>query len=132
MATIELNWVEMQRYVGVDSSNHSTVISPPGDIGMKPSDLLLVSLASCAAYDTVEIIEKRRALLKRLRVTVDAEQANEAPWAYEHIHLTFDIKAMDISQAQLERAVDLSLNKYCSVRASLSPDIDVTFEANLL
>lgn len=132
MATIELTWIEKQRYIGVDSSNHSTVISPPDDIGMKPSDLLLVSLASCTAYDTVEIIEKRRAILERLRVTVEGEQADEAPWAYEHIHLTFDIEATDISQAQLERAVDLSLNKYCSVRASLSPDIAVTFEVNLV
>ncbi|HBY99238.1 MAG TPA: osmotically inducible protein OsmC [Chloroflexi bacterium] len=131
MSNIELTWLHNHRYLGVDSTRHSVVISPPGDVGVKPSDLLLIGLAACTAYDVVEIIQKRRARLDRLTVRVAGEQASEAPWAYRGIHLHFEVIAADLSRVQLERAVDLALNKYCSVRASLSPDIEISFEVEL-
>ena len=57
MASINVKWVEGRQFVGVDSTSHSVVLSSPADgIGMKPSDLLLISLAGCTAYDVVEIL----------------------------------------------------------------------------
>ena len=131
MSQIELKWLHKHRYLGVDSTGHSVVLSPPGDVGVKPSDLLLIGLAGCAAYDIVEILLKRRARLDGLTVRVSGEQAREAPWAYQRIHLDFEVTAAGISAEQLERAADLALNKYCSVRASLSPAIEVTSSIEL-
>lgn len=131
MANVDITWVNEQRYVAVDSSNHSVVLSPPNDIGMKPSEMLLVSLATCTAYDVVKIVQKQRAQLERLAIHVNGEQSSEPPWAYTHIHLQFRVKAGNLTQEKLEKAIDLSMNSYCSVRATLSPDVQVTFEVEL-
>ena len=131
MAQIELTWIEKQRFVGVDGSGHSVVLSPGNDVGVRPSDTLLIALAACASVDIVEILRKQRAQLERLSARVSGQQADEAPWAYQRIHLHFVVTAGGVGQAQLDRAVDLALNKYCSVRASLAPNIQVTFEAEL-
>ncbi len=133
MAKAEVIWLNEQTYIGVDSTGHSLVISKPGEgsIGVKPSDLLLIAVAACANVDVVEIIKKRRADLRRLVVHVSGEQTAEAPWTFQKIHLHFEIEAAGIDSAQVERAIDLALNKYCSVRSSLSPDVAVTFDCEL-
>lgn len=131
MAQIDLTWVEQQRFIGVDSAGHRMVLSPPSDVGVKPSETLLIALAACAAHDVVEILHKQRAGLVRLAVHVTADQAPDPPWAYQRIHLRFEVAAEATTQERLERAIDLALNKYCSVRASLSPDITVAFTAEL-
>lgn len=131
MAQIDLTWIEQQRFIGVDSAGHSMVLSPPTDVGVKPSETLLIALAACAAHDVVEILQKQRARLERLAVQVTADQAPDPPWAYQRIHLRFQVLAEGLPQARLERAIDLALNKYCSVRASLAADIAVTFAAEL-
>jgi len=131
MAEIELTWIDKQRFVGVDSTSHSVVLSPGDDVGVKPSETLLIALAACASVDVVEILHKQRALLERLNVRVSGQQADEAPWGYQRIHLHFVVTAGGVRRAQLRRAVDLALNKYCSVRASLASDIVVTFHAEL-
>jgi putative redox protein len=131
VAHIDLTWVAEKRFLGVDSTGHSVVLSAPGDIGVKPSETLLLALAACSAYDVVEIVAKRRAALRSLEIHVTAEQAEQPPWAFTRIHLAYSVAAEGLAQEQLERAVDLALNKYCSVRASLAPSIVVTFEARL-
>lgn len=132
MAQIELTWIAEQRFLGVDSTGHSVVLSAPDDIGVKPAETLLIALAACAAYDVVAIIAKQRAQLESLTVSVTAEQNPAPPRAFRSIHLHFRVGARNLRQEQLQRAIDLSLNKYCSVRASLSPEIAVTFEAELV
>jgi putative redox protein len=131
MAHIDITWINEQRYLAVDSSNHSVILSPPNDVGMKPAEMILVSLATCSAYDVVKIVQKQRATLEKMTVEVDGEQATDPPWPYTHINLKFTVKAQKLTQAQLERAIDLSMNQYCSVRATLSPEVKVTFEAIL-
>ena len=131
MGQINLTWIEGKRFLGIDSTNHGIVLSPPNDVGAKPSDMLLVALASCAAIDVVEIIHKQRATLYQLHATVEGEQASEAPWAFQRIHVRFTARANNLRADQFTRALDLAINKYCSVRASLDPAIAVTFEAIL-
>lgn len=131
MPHVDITWINEQRYLAVDSSNHSVILSPPNDIGMKPTEMLLVAVATCSAYDVVKILGKQRVNLDRLSISVDGEQQSEAPWSYTHINLHFKVKADKLSQNQLEKAIDLSLNQYCSVRASLSPDVNVTFETEI-
>lgn len=131
MAQIDLTWIAEKRFLGVDSTGHSVVLSAANDIGVKPAETLLIALAACAAYDVVDIIGKQRATLKRLEIHVTAEQAAQPPWSFQRIHLRFQAAAVELTRERFERAIDLALNKYCTVRASLSPDIAVTFEAEL-
>jgi putative redox protein len=131
MAQIELTWINQHRFLGVDSTGHTVVLSPGADIGVKPAETLLIALAACTAHDVVEILHKQRARLEQLLIQVTGDQAAQPPWAYERIHLNFQITAAGVQLAQLERAVDLALNKYCSVRASLASEIAVTFAVEL-
>jgi putative redox protein len=128
-ANVEISWLNGQRYLAIDSTSHSVVLSPPNDVGMKPPDLMLLSLAACSAFDVVKILQKQRATLAKLDVKVSAEQSSEAPWPFTAIHLRFELAGEGITQKRLEKAIELSMNQYCSVRASLSSDIAVTFDA---
>ncbi len=132
MAHIELTWIHDQTFLGVDSTNHSIVLSPGGGVGVKPSETMLIALASCSAVDLVEILKKQRATLNRLTIAVDGEQDADPPWRYRRIHLRYQVTAADTTLEKVQRAVDLALNKYCSVRSSLHPEIEVTFEVELL
>jgi putative redox protein len=131
MAHIELTWIPDQTFLGVDSTNHSMVLSPGGGVGVKPSEAMLIALASCSAVDLVEILKKQRATLNRLVITVDGEQDADPPWRYRRIHLHYQVTAIDATLEKVQRAVDLALNRYCSVRSSLHPEIEVTFKVDL-
>ncbi|MGQ9549886.1 MAG: OsmC family protein [Roseiflexus sp.] len=131
MAHIELTWIPDRTFLGVDSTNHSIVLSPGGGVGVKPSETLLIAVASCSAVDLVDILKKQRATLHRLLITVDGEQDADPPWRYRRIHLCYRVNAAGATLEKVQRAVDLALNRYCSVRSSLHPEIDVTFEVEL-
>jgi putative redox protein len=99
---------------------------------MKPSDLLLVALASCSAYDVVDILEKKRVKLDRLEVTVSKVQDQDPPWTFRKIHLDFLIKGTDLTEKGVEQAIELSLEKYCSVAATVSGKADITHSYQLV
>ncbi|WP_374685787.1 OsmC family protein [Promineifilum sp.] len=85
----------------------------------KPSDLLLMALASCAAHDVVAILERQRQILTGLQVNVNGRQAPEPPYTFTDIHLHFILQGNGLDPAKVERALDLSINKYCSVAATV-------------
>lgn len=128
MATVELTWIEGRRFLGVDSEGHEVALAGGDAPGVRPVEALLLALAACAAYDIVAILEKQRHDLRRLTIAVEGEQSPERPWPYRRIHLRVAAAAVALRAEQLARAVDLALNNYCSVRASLHPDIAVSFE----
>jgi putative redox protein len=128
MSTVQIKWLEEKQFVGIDSTSHSVVLSSAADgVGVKPSDLLLVSLAGCTAYDVVEILGKKRQELQRLTVEVSAEQEPDAPWAFRRIHMVFRLRG-ELSEKAVKRAIELSESKYCSVAATLRPTVELTWE----
>lgn len=100
-------------------------------IGMKPSELLLVSLASCSAVDVVRILKKKRETLLGLEVIAKGVQDPEPPWKYQSIRLHYRLKGKELKRNSVEQAIELSVNKYCSVAASLSPQVDITTDFEL-
>jgi putative redox protein len=86
---------------------------------VKPSDLLLLSLASCSAYDVVMILRRQRQQLSDLYVQVDGEQQAEPPHAFTDIHLHYTLSGDGLDPAKVERAIRLSEEKYCSVAATI-------------
>ena len=130
MGTITLRWVEGILMVGTDSNGHSIVIGrSPEDrdifVGVKPSDLLLLAVASCTVYDVVDILAKQREPLKDLKVLCSGEQLPDPPNTFTKIHLHYEVTgAVDIKK--LERAIHLSEDKYCSVISTLRPSVDIS------
>jgi putative redox protein len=99
--------------------------------GQSPVDVLLSALAGCGAIDVVEILKKQRTPVESLEVEVIGERVDAVPRRFKHITLNFHIKGAGIDQAQAERAISLAVNKYCSVGASLSPDIKIEWTLTL-
>lgn len=130
MSQITLRQIENQMMAASDSTNHSIVIGTSPDepgmwVGVKPSDLLLISVAACSAYDVVEILNKRREIYCNLVIICDGEQQPDPPYAYNKINLSFRLTG-SVDPLQFRRAIDLSIHKYCSVVNSLRPDILIT------
>lgn len=87
--------------------------------GFSATELLLAGAGTCAAWDVLEILRKRRHELSALDVVVDGEQAAEAPWHYERIGLHFRVQCHGLTAAVLERVIRLSCTRYCSVLATV-------------
>lgn len=124
MPETKLIWHEGQRYTGVDSQGATIAIG--GEDGAKPSDLLPISLAACTAYTLIDVLRKKRQVVEGLESIVSYVQAEDAPWAFTSMDVLFRLKGQ-IEPAAAERALSLAHEKYCSVAATLSPDLDATF-----
>ena len=95
--------------------------------GMTPMQLLLGGLIGCMSIDVMLVLKKQKMSPKVYRVEADATKKDGVPTPYDKIHLKISIDK-EIDLKRVHRAVDLSLNKYCSVRASLHPDISISYE----
>lgn len=93
--------------------------------GPTPPDTLLAALASCAGIDVVDILAKRRTPADAVRVEVTGTRRDDPPRRFTRIELDFDVRGAAVERVHAERAVLLSFEKYCSVAASLAPDIEV-------
>jgi len=98
-----------------------------GVTGPSPVDTLLLALASCAGIDVVEILAKRRTPVQSLEVGVVGERAAATPSRVTSAHLTFHIGGEDVDRTHADRAIELAVNKYCSVKDSLDPNMPVTW-----
>ena len=99
--------------------------------GMRPVELLLGAIASCASMDVVHILEtKQKQPLEHLEVFAEGERKDATPAPFVSVHLRF-VAHGAVDPHKLERAVQLSVEKYCSVKESLDPAIRVTWEARL-
>ena len=136
MGTITLRWIEQHLMMVSDSNGHSIVVgrSPEPQFeweGVKPSDLLLMAVASCSAYDVVEILKKQREPLLDLKVTCAGDQDSAPPYIFTSIHVHY-IAQGDINPDKLEKAINLSEDKYCSVIATLRPGVPITSDYEIL
>ncbi len=129
MATATVEWIGGKRFVGIDSTQHSVVLSTPDEgVGMKPSELLLVALAACTAVDVVEILRKKRQDLQGLRITVSGEQDADPPWTFRRIHIHYALRGAGLTSEGVEQAIRLSEEKYCSVAATLRGVAEITYD----
>ena len=117
-------------------SGGSLIVDGSPDIGgegrgMRPMELLLASLASCSAMDVVHILRKQRQGLESLSIAIEGERIEGAPSPYKSVKLVFEAKGA-VDDHKLQRAVQLAVEKYCSVRASFDPKIEISWEARLL
>lgn len=136
MGSVAVKWIESQLMAGVDSFGHPLVMGSwpekePEWAGLKPSDLLLLSAASCSAYDVVMILTKQRELLQGLEVICTGEQQAEPPYAFTHLHLHYVLKG-PLNPKKVERAIRLSEDKYCSVVNTLKATVAITSDFKLI
>jgi putative redox protein len=99
--------------------------------GMRPMELLLSAVASCSAMDVVHIlVNKQKQPLESLRIEIEGARADATPAPFTKMHLVYIAKGA-VEENKLQRAVQLAVEKYCSVSATLSDDVPITWEARL-
>lgn len=99
--------------------------------GPGPMLTLLLAAASCSGSDVVIILQKMRVKLRELRIDVSGTRREQEPRRYVAIHLDYRIGGDGLDATKARRAIDLSLEKYCSVVHSLAPDIAITYALSL-
>ena len=133
MSSAAVRWIGGKQFIGIDSTKHSVVLSTPDEgVGMKPSEMLLVALASCTSVDVVEIMAKRRTPLSMLEVGVSAEQDSDPPWTFRKIHLHYRLAGAGITVESAKMAIKLSEEKYCSVAATIRGVAEITWDFELV
>ncbi len=102
-----------------------------GKTAQTPPEALLSALASCVSVDIIAMLAKRRTPVESLEVNVVGERVDTTPRHFRHITLSFSIRGNGIERGHAERAIELSITKYCSVRDSLRADIKVDWTLDL-
>ena len=102
------------------------------DGGFRPMELLLVGLAGCTGMDVISILEKKRQAVSSFEVKVHADRAAEHPKVFTQIEVEYIVTGKNLEQAAVDRAVDLSVTKYCSAMAMLSKAAEVTHKITVL
>lgn len=130
--TVTLSWEDDFRFRARTEEGAVTSIDGSGG-GRSPSpmNLLLESLGGCMAIDVVDILEKSREQVRGLEVEVGGVRREEPPRRYVELTLGFLVRGEDLSRSKVERAVDLSLEKYCSVFHTLDPRLRESVEVQI-
>ena len=133
MGTTTVKWISGKQFIGIDSTRHSVVLSTPDEgVGIKPSELLLLAVASCTAVDVVEILSKKRMPLDHLEIQCSGEQDQDPPWTFRKIHLRYIVGGRNLTEKAVALAIQLSEEKYCSVAATVRATAEIITELSLL
>lgn len=119
-----IRWAEAVKFIGTTGSGHSVVMDGPADhggenVGARPMEMLLLGLGGCASFDVVHILKKSRQKVAHCEAKVTAERADTVPAVFTKIHLHFRVSGLELKASQVERAVKLSAEKYCSASRML-------------
>ena len=125
--------VDGMTFIAESETGHGVVVDAAPDIGgrnlgARPMELVLMGTGACTAIDVVLILRKARQPVTDCVVQMSADRAAEDPKVFTRIHMHYVVTGKGLSQAQVERAIRLSKDKYCSATKMLEGTVDVTFD----
>ena len=128
-----VKWIEGVSFAGESQTGHAIVIDGAPEYGgrnrgMRPMEVVLLGAAACTAFDVVLILRKARQPIADCSVDAEAERASTEPKVFTKIHLRYAVAGRGLDPKQVERAVKLSKDKYCSATAMLAKTAEITFE----
>ena len=127
-----IKWLDHMSFVGESGSGHSVVIdgSPEHggrNLGARPMEMVLIGLGGCTAFDVVLMLQKSRQNVVDVEVSLDAERSEEIPQVFTKINAHFKVWGKKLSEKHVERAVNLSAEKYCSATKMLEKTADISY-----
>jgi putative redox protein len=122
--TVQLDWISDQDFLLRDRAGFPVIMTQP--MGVNGADLLPLSLIGCAAWDLIAILMKQRQKVSRLKVIAESERDMEPPWRYRKIHLRYILTGSRLDPTKVQRAIELSETKYCSIHATLRPVVELS------
>lgn len=128
-----IKWVEDRTFIGESGTGHKIVLGtafgPEGPSpGPSPMELVLIGMGSCSAYDVVHILAKGREAIEDVVVELEAERAQQDPKVFTRIHMHFVVKGRGVAVEKVERAIALSVEKYCSASAMIAKTATITHD----
>ncbi len=131
-----IRWHENAVFVAESGSGHAIVVDGPQEIGgrnlgVRPMELMLMSVGACSAVDIVQILKKARQPVSGCEVEVKGERAETDPKVFLSIHLHFIVSGKGLSEKHVQRAVQLSAEKYCSASIMLQKAAQITHDYSL-
>jgi putative redox protein len=132
-----VKWIENRRFLGESGSGHAVVMEgAPGEgeiaSGIRPMEMLLLGMGGCTTYDVVDILEKAREKVTDVVVEIEAERAGEVPKIYKQIHAHYIVTGHGLKPSAVERAINLSAEKYCSATIMLAATATVTHDFEIV
>jgi putative redox protein len=124
---VHLSWAGEHRFDAGRPAGPQIRIDASAQTGPGPVDALLIGLGACTGVDIVDILAKRRTPVESFRIEVQGERREGIPRRVVKAHLVYHIEGAGIERTHAERAVELAVTKYCSVRDSLDPEIPITW-----
>ncbi len=132
MLSAKITHVKGLQFIGDSSSGHAIVMD--GDLsvggqntGPRPMELLLLAAGGCSGMDVISILKKKKQDVTSLEINVKGEKAEDYPKKFTEISLEFIVKGKNIAEEAVKRAIELSMNKYCSVKATLEGSAKIQF-----
>lgn len=119
-----IKWIEESSFVGHSESGHAVVMDGPPEsggrnLGIRPMEMLLLGIGGCTAFDVTQILKKSRQPITNCVVEISAKRAETIPKVFTHIHLHFKVFGCGLKEHHIERAINLSSEKYCSASIML-------------
>ncbi len=123
-----LEWLHGMAFRGSDPAGLSLVTDGGSAEGPSPVVVLLLAIGGCSGADIVSILAKKQVVLRRFSMDITGRRREDHPRRYEELTLVFRLAGDGLTEPKARQAVDLSVQKYCSVMLSLNPDITVHTE----
>ncbi len=126
-----VKWVENTMMVGEADSGHAVVMDGPEEhggrnLGARPMEMILLGLGGCTQFDVVHILRKGRHQVSLCEVEMEAERADTDPKVFTKIHIHFKVAGPGLKEKAVQRAVELSAEKFCSASIMLGASVDIT------
>jgi putative redox protein len=132
-----VKWLDHMTFVGESESGHSVVMDGAPDSGgrnlaARPMEMVLIGMGGCTAFDVVMILQRARQPISDCVIELTAERADETPKVFTKIHAHYIVKGKGLSEKQVEKAVNLSAEKYCSVSIMLAKTAQITHDFEIV
>ncbi len=134
---VRIKWVENACFLAETESGHALVMDGATEgggrnLGPRPMEAVLAGTGGCSAYDVVTILRKARQPVKGCEVLIEAERAPDEPKVFTRIHMHFVVTGSGVRREQVERAVHLSAEKYCSASIMLGKTAQITHDYEIV
>ncbi|MCX5716794.1 MAG: OsmC family protein [Nitrospirae bacterium] len=137
MLEAKVTYVDGLQFLGEAASGHAIVMDGNKEVGgrntgARPMELLLIGLGGCSGMDVVSILKKKKQGIKGVEIKVKGEKAENYPKKFTNIDIEFIVRGRNVSEDAVKRAVELSMEKYCSVKATLEGSAKVTWSYKII
>lgn len=130
---VKIKWIDGVSFVGESETGHAVVLDGAPEnggrnIGMRPMEMLLIGMGACTSFDVVTILKKSRQPIVDCVAEISADRADEVPKVFTKIHVHFVVTGNNLNVSQVERAVKLSAEKYCSASIMLAKACEISHD----